>query len=111
MRFLLTQPRRLTWRVVVSAALVFGYLALVGEGIHCQYFPQAQAEHHHSSSGPVSHPIHCLVANHGTAVTIHSAVFSPIDLLHPVGVLVTRNQRIPDWLFVASGTARAPPTV
>lgn len=113
MKFRLPQPTRFTWRVVVSAVLMVGYLALMGESIHCQYVSETQPEHHHSSSSapPVNHQTHCLAANHGATAAIHSVVLSPIDVPNQVGFLLTKNQPVPDSRFIAPGTARAPPTV
>jgi hypothetical protein len=94
--------------VLVCAGLVLAYFGFVGEAIHCQYFANPHQAHGGSSSKPISHATHCLVANHGTSATIHSAevtgdppaqrlafILAPGDDNHESGVLLSEAARGP----------------
>jgi hypothetical protein len=96
------------WRVVVCASLVLAYFGFVGEAIHCQYFADPHQAHGGSSSKPISHATHCLVANHGTSAAIHSDeasgdppaqqfafVLTPDDTSHESGVFLSKAARGP----------------
>ena len=113
MKLRLHQLGPLPWRTVLSVALVLGYLAFMGESIHCQYLADAQPAHHHSSSSAPhanSHQAHCLMANHGATATIHSAEVSNDPPTQHVAGIVSFRTTLPATIVVLSKVARGPPT-
>lgn len=98
-----------TWRASVCAGLVLAYVGFVGEAIHCQYFADPHEAHGGSSSKPISHATHCLVANHGASSTIHSAEVSAEPLVQRFALLLTPGETGHESEVVLSKTARGPP--
>jgi len=96
--------------VILSAGLVTAYFVLAGEAIHCQYFPSAHEGHGGAPSRPATHATHCLLANHGTSLAIHSAGSTSQHLLRVVGLIVNPGHNISGTGFVPSTPARAPPS-
>lgn len=97
------------WRTVACTSLALAYFGFVGEAIHCQYFADAHHEHGNPSSKPLSHAAHCLVANHGTSVAIHSAQVSGDPPVHRVAFLFTPGEPARDSGVVLLKAARGPP--
>lgn len=85
--------RRLVSRISVAGSLraiaaivLFGYVGLASEAIHCQYFPSTHDQHAEHSTDPVpatDHAVHCLVANHAGSVIVHSDNSTPLPALVP----------------------------
>jgi len=87
-----------------------GYLALMGEAIHCQYFPHDHTGHNNPSS-PVSHTTHCLTAVQSASAAIHSVVplsHSPLELL---GLTLSPTAAPPETVAAFAQTTRAPPSI
>jgi hypothetical protein len=101
-----------SWRAFVCAGLVLAYLGFVGEAIHCQYLPATSEHQGHggSSSKPLNHATHCLVANHGTTATIHSAEVTGTPPTQRFGFLFTPGDASYEPGVVFSTSARGPPS-
>ncbi len=102
-----------SWRAVVSAGLMLAYLGFVGEAIHCQYLSSTSPAHHEhgsSSSKPISHAAHCLVANHGTSAAIHSAEVIGTPPPQRFGFMLTPGDTSYETGVVLSTSARGPPS-
>jgi len=94
---------------MVAATMMLGYLSLMGEAIHCQYFVQDHEAHHHSSSRPSHHATHCLTASHCAAAAIHSVGVAHHNTLELLGLLFGPNPVLPGTGIVIAKSARAPP--
>ncbi len=99
-----------SWRAILSIGLTAAYFVLAGETIHCQYFPSAHEHHGGAPSRPAAHATHCLLANHGTSLAIHSVESTSQHRLRVVGLIVNPGHTISDTGFVPSTPARAPPS-
>ena len=102
---------RNSWRGLVSVALLIGYMTLAAEAIHCQYQSTPTSHHAHGSSdaASVNHGTHCLLANHGTSATLHSAAWLMIDSPDRTVRVTELNPILPSGDDSVSAPARAPP--
>jgi hypothetical protein len=101
-----------SWRAVVCAGLVLAYFGFVGEAIHCQYLSPTPAHegHGNSSSKPISHATHCLVANHSTSATVHSGDVAGIPPIQQFGSLFAPGDTSYEARVVLATSARGPPS-
>ena len=98
---------QLRW-MALAIFLVGGYLTLLGESIHCQYF-QDEHGHHRTSSHPLRDRMHCVAAGHNTAVAILAASLSH-HTLQLVGILLTPKPVLSATEISFSKKARSPPS-
>jgi len=103
------RPRFRPRQIAIAVCMIAGYLALMGEAIHCQYFLPDHEAHHHSSTRPVNHATHCLMASHCAAAAIHSVGIVHHNTLELLGLLFGPNPVLPGTGIVIAKTARAPP--